>query len=458
MWRCCLPILVSLSIPLGSAAGDEPGEPIGPADAVRLALEHNPRLLAADAGLRAAEADRRAASASGLPRIEFTEDWVRSNNPVFVFSSKLLQGVFATDDFAIDVLNEPEPITNSTARLSIYQSIWNGRNSPEKKTAVAGVAVAESSQRKARDEVVFTTLEAYWALASARRMMEVTADGVAAAEANLALARELVDAGLAVPSDRLAAEVRLADVRATSVRAEYGVEVAHAALLRALGEDRPEMRYVPIETDRLPELGDDSLERRTEQAMLGRADLAELDRRIEQARIGARSARAGRYPEIGAAGSYEWNGERLLAADGENWAVGLALRMTIFDGHRTDARVQRAAAELAQLEAMRVALAQGVRLEVASAWAERESAARRLELAATALEQAGEVMRIVRERYGEGVALVVELLSAEAALTAAQAQQVVAVGELWLADAGLDLASGTDPIPDLPSVTTGGPG
>ena len=63
--------------------------------------------------------------------------------------------------------------------------------------------------------------------------------------------------------------------------------------------------------------------------------------------------------------------------------------------------------------------------------------------AKAALETAGEALRIVKERYAEGMAVMVELLDAETAHTRARANRAVAARDLELAKAGLDLASGT---------------
>jgi outer membrane protein TolC len=85
---------------------------------------------------------------------------------------------------------------------------------------------------------------------------------------------------------------------------------------------------------------------------------------------------------------------------------------------------------------------QGVRLEVQAAWAERVAAEQQLQVAAAALSRSEEALRIVRDRYGEGMAVMVELLAAEAAHTKAQADHAAAAGGVWLSRAMLDLASG----------------
>jgi outer membrane protein TolC len=90
------------------------------------------------------------------------------------------------------------------------------------------------------------------------------------------------------------------------------------------------------------------------------------------------------------------------------------------------------------VEAMR----QGIRLEVQAAWAEWNAAELRLEVAAAAVERSEEALRIVRDRYGEGMAVMVELLAAEAAHTKVKADHAVAVGDVWRTRAMLDLASG----------------
>lgn len=445
VWLVLAPLLAL------SAAAAQPApipDAVGPEEAVRIALENHPLLHASAAGVQVAEAEKAFADSGYLPRVELTEDLTRSTNPVFVFASKLGQERFTAADFDLAALNQPDPLTNSALRVSVQQNIWDaGRTLKGKKAAAIGIEAAGDERRRAEDQVAFGALRAFWNQVVAGEMLRVARDAEKAAESNLALAVELVDAGLAVPSDRMSAEVRLAEIQAMRIRAEQGVQVSRAALLQALGleQDRRLDAIPPVSG---PPSGGDTLAARLEEASRQRPDLLALERRVEQARVGEKIAKSGRLPEFGAMAAYEWNGDTLLGTDGSNWTVGLGMRFSLFDGTETSARVSRARAQAWQVESMLEAMRQGVELEVRASWADSVAAERRLEVAEAALERAAEALRIVRERYGEGMAVMVELLAAEAAHTKAQADRAAALGDLRVARAGLDLASGARPWDD----------
>ena len=123
------------------------------------------------------------------------------------------------------------------------------------------------------------------------------------------------------------------------IQVEQDVAVARAALLRALGveDDRAiEVVAPPGAAESGESLGD-----RIEEAMAARPDLRSLEHRIEQAEFGVKLAASHRLPDIGVRGSYEWNGDALFSADGRNWAAGVGLRLPLFDGRETAARVAR---------------------------------------------------------------------------------------------------------------------
>jgi outer membrane protein TolC len=242
----------------------------------------------------------------------------------------------------------------------------------------------------------------------------------------------------------MSAEVRLAEVRAMRIRAEQGVAVARAALRHALGlgEDRA-FELVPPRIEPSPAPGDP--EALVTEALAARQDLKSLDARLRQAETGTRIAKSRYVPEIGVGAAYELNGENPLAPDGSNWSAGVSLRIPIFEGTETGARVAKATADLDRVRAYREAMAEGIRLQVRAAWADR------LAVAESALAVADEALRIVRDRYAEGMAVMVELLGAEASGTGARGNRAAASRDLALAAAALDLAVGRPLAPPPPA-------
>jgi outer membrane protein len=442
------PILAGLALALAAiahaGAAARAAEPLTPDSAVALALLNHPALRAADRQVDAARADGKLARSGWLPRLDLTEDWMRSTNPVFVFASKLGQERFATTDFDLGALNNPDPFTNAATRAVLRQNVWDaGRTRLYVKAATLGVEASSGSRARTRDEVAFDAVRAFWDVVLADELLDVARAAELAARANADLAKRHEEAGLSVPSDRMSAEVRLAEVQAMGIRAEQATAVARAALRQALGltEDRS-FDLAPPRIDPAP-LGADA-ETRVAEALAGRPDLRSLDLRLRQADVGERIARSHRLPEIGAGAQVEWNGRSPLGTDGSNWSAGLSVRVPLFDGLETAARTARARADRERLLALREAMAEGIRLEVRAAWADRNAAAERLRVAESALSQSEEALRIVRDRYDEGMAVMVELLGAEAARTAVQGNRAAAIRDLALGNAALDLATGRE--------------
>jgi outer membrane protein TolC len=94
--------------------------------AVSMALERYPLHNTAIADTRISAAVIREARSQLMPKIMFTESAARGNDPIFVFSSRLRQQNFTLDDFALNQLNTPTPISNFSSRFSGRWSLFDG--------------------------------------------------------------------------------------------------------------------------------------------------------------------------------------------------------------------------------------------------------------------------------------------------------------------------------------------
>jgi hypothetical protein len=102
---------VSFAFPIfSSAAADQnipPSEPLTMAEAIQIAVNQNPRVKAANFQVMAMESNSIQARAGFFPKIDFSETFNRTTNPMWTFGTKLNQGTITQEDFDPARLNDP---------------------------------------------------------------------------------------------------------------------------------------------------------------------------------------------------------------------------------------------------------------------------------------------------------------------------------------------------------------
>jgi len=105
-------------------------------DAVRQAMTRS-KVIEASVALTDAAAARVIQARSGmLPKVNISESWTRSDNPVFVFSSLLTQQQFSDSNFGVAGLNHPDFLNNFQSVVTADQPLYDaGRTQREVRTA-----------------------------------------------------------------------------------------------------------------------------------------------------------------------------------------------------------------------------------------------------------------------------------------------------------------------------------
>lgn len=139
-------------------------------DAVRLAIRENKAIAGTAAGARASQARIAQARGGMLPKVNYSETFARSNNPVFVFSSLLTQHQFGVENFAIGPLNRPGFLNNFQSQLTVDQPIYDAGQT---RNAVNSAELARNmtceEQRLVRMSVIGGAARAYYDAVLARR-------------------------------------------------------------------------------------------------------------------------------------------------------------------------------------------------------------------------------------------------------------------------------------------------
>jgi len=423
-------------------AAAEPAAPLLTlSQAIEYAQEHSHRIGAAEAGSRAAEAGWQEGRSNRLPRIDVIETVSYTTNPAMVFANKLGQENFTLGDFALDNLNQPDPLSNFNTKLAITQPLWmGGRVKHGSEAARLTFESASWGAERTRQEVVGQVIEAYTHAVLAMNQLETAQESLKTAQANSRLVGDLYETGLVVQSDLLQARLRETEIQELVIRSESAVTLSRAALNMTMGRelDTPYSLHSFIPQRGTPE---EPLEELLEQAQRQRPDLQAAESQVEALRRSARAGKGGNY-EIGLTGLAEANAEDFIGADGTNWSLILGARFTVFDGKGNGSRVRQAREHGLAAEQMREMLRKSIDFEVRQAFHGLRASRQRLEQAMLARQLADESLRTVRDRYGEGLTTLVELLDVETALTRSRTRILAARRDVLLSKAALDLAVG----------------
>jgi outer membrane protein len=436
----CL-LTVMTAGPLVAQAADA-GRPLTMNEAVAAALKQNPQVTAARHEEDAAAQKTIAARSGLLPQVYASETYNHTNSPLWAFGTKLNQGVIQSSDFNPDTLNDPDPVDNFATALSMSWNLYDGgRTWGGWDQARLGEKIAAYALQRSQQQVMALAAEAYIGLLLAVENHAVVVQALETARAHMKLVRDRFRAGLAVKSDVLRAQVRIADLEQQRLMAGSQIQVAQAMLHTAMGQ--PDSgRIDPVTPiDQYPTT-EGTLDQWIQQA---------LDRRLELKQIAAREAiaakeisraRADHYPSLALQGNYEINSEDFNDSH-DNYTVGAVLSMNLYSGSRISAQTAAAKSDLSKVKAMRRSLELGVRVETQRAFYQAQSAWKSIAVARQAVDQAEEGLRIVSNRYGGGLLTIVDLLDAQTALQQARTHHFKAMHDYRVARIELALAAGT---------------
>ena len=433
-----------LSWLVGSALAQKSSySPLTLADAMALAITHNPQLQAARYEVLGHEAGVAKARAGFLPKLEFQEQYTRSDSPIFVFSSQLSQGRVSQRALSIDQLNRPGAVDNFRTNFSLLHPLYTGgRATLGFEQANLMRQASEASLRRQTQEVIFQVTKTYDSILLAHENLAVIRSGVSAAEASAKFAQDRFAAGLVVESDTLSAQVRLASLQEQEIAARNQLTLAYAALNDAVGLPLEEPYTVSDRLEQHPHAYT-SVEPLETLALNQRADYQRVMLEEQAVERQVALARSAFFPTLSAVMNYERNQADFVANGRGSWSVGAVLQWNIFNGGEDRARVAEAQAKVRQLHALRARQASVIKLQVKEAFLQLQTAGERIHVAQQAITQAEAALRIVGNRYRTGLTTIVDLLAGETALTQAKGNFARALYDYNVGIAGVEFAVGT---------------
>lgn len=413
-----------------AVSADEVALPEGPLalrDCVTVALAFNPRLVAANAQIREAQAALTGAKGADDPRLSLSAASILLEKQpsldvegfgTFLYGSRLNWDV------------------GLKLQIPIYTS---GKTGAYKDQAEAMLDAAVSLAARERQAVARDAVRAYFGVLQARAMAEVAETQVRALEAQHDAVSRMHGVGLVSKLDPLRTEVALAGAEEMRTRAANGIAIAMAGLRAVMGLPR-EVQFEVSGEYASPDLPPD-LEAAIREALEFRPEVSTVQAYRRAAEAAREIADAGNDPQLGFFAQWDFARDTRMPNTG-NWSLGLGLTWDIFDGDEAKSGEDQARARIERIEAEAQALRDGITLQTTQAFLEMQAAEERVRTMEAAVRSAEEAVELAAVGYANDITPLTDLLTAEADRTKARNDWVIAQNDLRVAMAELMYAMG----------------
>jgi outer membrane protein TolC len=383
--------------------------------AVERALRNNHEMMALKNSLASNKEEIGIAQSNLRPKITLEERFLRTNNPTYVFMSKLNQERFSMQDFDIGSLNDPAPENDFQTSLAVFQPLLALQ-------AAIGIDMSETAYaaRKAefirrQEALALQVAQAYLMAEIAEKYLEVAQKGLEDASEHLRIAKVSYSNGLGLYADTMRAATAVTEAEQKVVSAEKNLKLTQRSLGLLLGLEQS------IGTDTVNlDIKLHPLDFYTENLEM-RRDIRSLQLHFENARNNVKLNEAAYIPTLGVGSSYQFNDEKMpFGSDGESWQVFALFKWELFDGAKRHHEKQKAHYQVEETRELLAQLMDAAAFQVYESFLGVEEAGKNLALARSALATAQEGQRLVSIRYENSLSLLVDLLDAQVSLDQAR--------------------------------------
>jgi NodT family efflux transporter outer membrane factor (OMF) lipoprotein len=378
---------------------------------VEQAIAHNPSLRVAQARLERAQAVSEVAGALTRPGLSGSADLTHQ-----LFTAT---GMY------------PPPLAGSVRDTATLQAtgVWEldffGKNRAALDAALGQVRAAQADAQAARMLLASSVTRSYFALLRIQAQLALAKRSLAQREQLRSLVQDRVSAGLDTQLELRQSEGALPDMRLQIEALNEQMQLARNALTALVST--PNSALAPV----LPAqaaIKSVALAQTIPLDLLARrADIAAARQRVLAATRDMDSAKAQFYPNINLvafAGLSSIGFDRLLEAGSQQWGVGPAIRLPLFDGGRLRANLRGKTADLDAAIASYNGLVIEAIHDVADQLASTRAIARQQDEQAQSQAKVQATFDIARQRFDAGLATSLQVLSAETAVLAQQRQAI----------------------------------
>lgn len=401
------------------------------------ALRNNKEIIMASLDEQSAAAKFRQTNAVFLPQINLSYAAMSTNNPLNAFGFKLQQQSISQSDFNPELLNDPAATQNFMTKAIWQQPILNLDMIQMRKAAHEEMVVYAFKSKRTREYLTFEIQKAYAQLQLAHQAKGVLEEALQTVNAIYTTTNNRFEKGFLQKSDVLNVQVQVSSIESQFAQAKSNVQNASDYLSLLMGVksgvvyDVSAIDLVMTTKEPEPEIPDNRAD-----FLAMQAALSAQDRMIS-------SGKMSYLPKLNGFAEYLINDKNAFDFGSDSYLVGAQLSWTLFNGMVTQNKISQHRIEKNKLAEQLNYQKQQSQLELNKTIRQGQDASFNLKQQETAVIQASEALRILKNRYDQGLVTTNDLLQSQTLLSQQKLNHAQAVFNSNVTNAYLQFLTST---------------
>ncbi len=394
-------------------------------DAIQAAQQNNKQVVIANADAAIAQSNYKQTEAVWLPQLNVSHTAYSTNNPLNVFGFKLQQAGVQQQDFNPATLNNPGNYSNYNTQVALQQPIVNADAIFMRKAAKLQTGMYEAISERTKEAIRMQVIQQYLLLEFSYQYAKVTEEGLVTIKSIFKLTKDRFDQGMMQKSDLLNVEVQVKSAELQQKQAISQIESVSDQLSTLMHREKGVVYTI------LPYTLSTQLDY-ADAVSMNRSDIRAMTAALNSYEMAIKSTKLGWAPRLNGFANYNLHDKSIGISGADSYIAGLQLSWDIFKGNQIKNKSNTQKLEKIKVqEQLNNQIEQG-NTEIVRTKRSIIDANYKIAQQNKAVEQADEALRILKNRYEQGLVSTNDILIAQTQL----AQQ-----KLQLAQATLEQKS-----------------
>ncbi len=396
-------------------------QPLQLSEAIKEMRSNNTQLKIQDNEIKLANAELNATQSGFLPKLSVSHTGFYTNDPLNAFGFKLQQSVVSQADFNPALLNNPDGIFNFNTKLAVQQPILNFDVFEARKAVKEKIKAVEYRKQFAQENLAVEIRKAYINLQFLYEAKKAVQSGLSAYQETLRNTENFEKQGFAKPTDVLMVKVGLTEVQNKAIEIENNIANISDYLTWLMGRDVQTI-YKPTSELTKKELLNKSVDFTEE-----RFDVLAMKKGIAAQNKMITMSKKSLLPRLNAFGEYNLHDKKIAGFGANSYLAGISLSWNIFNGNETRNKITQNKISVSKAEAEMKVYVEKNKLELQKSIRDLSSNQAKINLAEIAQKQALEALKILENRYAQGLEKTADVLISKATALEKQVQLLEAI-------------------------------